>query len=70
MADLFVPPLARLPVAGELVATQDFLADSGGCAANTATAAYLARKGFSPLPERSAMTSSAILSSGIYNAKM
>jgi sugar/nucleoside kinase (ribokinase family) len=38
VADLFVPPLARLPVAGELVATQDFLADSGGCAANTATA--------------------------------
>ena len=38
MADLFVPPLARLPVAGELVATQDFLADSGGGAANTATA--------------------------------
>jgi sugar/nucleoside kinase (ribokinase family) len=37
-ADLFVPPLARLPMAGELVATQDFLADSGGCAANTATA--------------------------------
>jgi sugar/nucleoside kinase (ribokinase family) len=38
VADLFVPRLARLPVAGELVATQDFLADSGGCAANTATA--------------------------------
>jgi sugar/nucleoside kinase (ribokinase family) len=38
VADLFVPPLARLPVAGELVATQDFLADSGGGAANTATA--------------------------------
>jgi sugar/nucleoside kinase (ribokinase family) len=38
VADLFVPPLARLPVAGELLATQDFLADSGGCAANTATA--------------------------------
>ena len=38
MADLFVPPLARLPVAGELVATQDFLANSGGSAANTATA--------------------------------
>ena len=38
VADLFIPPLARLPVAGELLATQDFLADSGGCAANTATA--------------------------------
>jgi sugar/nucleoside kinase (ribokinase family) len=38
VADLFVPPLARLPVAGELVVTRDFLADSGGCAANTATA--------------------------------
>ena len=38
VADLFIPPLARLPMAGELMATQDFLADSGGCAANTATA--------------------------------
>jgi sugar/nucleoside kinase (ribokinase family) len=38
VADLFIPPLMRLPVAGELLATQDFLADSGGCAANTATA--------------------------------
>lgn len=38
VADLFIPPLARLPAAGELMATQDFLADSGGCAANTATA--------------------------------
>ena len=37
VAYLFIPPLARLPVAGELLATQDFLADSGGCAANTAT---------------------------------
>lgn len=38
VADLFVPPLARLPEAGELLATGDFLVDSGGCAANTATA--------------------------------
>lgn len=37
VADLFVPPLQRLPAAGELVATDDFLADSGGCAANAAT---------------------------------
>jgi sugar/nucleoside kinase (ribokinase family) len=33
----------RLPAEGELVATEDFLIDSGGCAANTATA--LARLG-------------------------
>jgi sugar/nucleoside kinase (ribokinase family) len=38
VADVFIPPLRRLPAAGELVATGDFLADSGGCAANTATA--------------------------------
>ena len=38
VADLFVPPLARLPAAGELVATGSFLVDSGGCAANTASA--------------------------------
>jgi sugar/nucleoside kinase (ribokinase family) len=38
VADLFIPPLLRVPTAGELVATDDFLADSGGCAANTATA--------------------------------
>jgi sugar/nucleoside kinase (ribokinase family) len=37
VADLFIPPLPRLPHAGELTATGDFLADSGGCAANTAT---------------------------------
>jgi len=38
VADLFVPPLTRLPLSGELVATGDFLIDSGGCAANVATA--------------------------------
>lgn len=37
VADIFVPPLPRLPQAGELQATDDFLIDSGGCAANTAT---------------------------------
>ena len=37
VADIFVPPLARLPGAGELMATDDFWIDSGGCAANTAT---------------------------------
>ena len=36
VADLFVPPLQRLPAAGELVDTGRFLIDSGGCAANTA----------------------------------
>jgi sugar/nucleoside kinase (ribokinase family) len=43
VADLFVPPLARLPVAGELLATGDFLMQPGGCAANTALS--LARLG-------------------------
>jgi sugar/nucleoside kinase (ribokinase family) len=37
VADVFVPPLERLPKAGELLATDDFWIDSGGCAANTAT---------------------------------
>lgn len=37
VADVFVPPLECLPAAGELVATDDFLIDAGGCAANTAT---------------------------------
>ncbi len=37
VADLFVPPLPRLPAAGELLVTEDFLMDSGGCAANVAT---------------------------------
>ncbi len=36
VADFFVPPLERLPGAGELVATEDFLIAPGGCAANTA----------------------------------
>ena len=38
VADLFVPPLDRLPDGGELVATADFLIEPGGCAANTAIA--------------------------------
>lgn len=38
VADLFVPLLDRLPEAGELVATEDFLFQPGGCAANTAIA--------------------------------
>ena len=43
VADIFVPPLPALPAAGELRATEDFLLDSGGCAANVATC--LARLG-------------------------
>lgn len=43
VADLFVPPLLRLPVAGELLSTGDFLVQPGGCAANTTLA--LARLG-------------------------
>lgn len=43
VADLFVPPLAKLPEAGQLLASDDFLIDSGGCAANTSTT--LARLG-------------------------
>ena len=38
VADLFVPPLARLPAAGELITTGDFLVAPGGCAANSAIA--------------------------------
>jgi sugar/nucleoside kinase (ribokinase family) len=34
VADIFVPPLERLPAAGELIATGDFLVQPGGCAAN------------------------------------
>jgi sugar/nucleoside kinase (ribokinase family) len=34
VADIFVPPLERLPAAGELMATDDFLVQPGGCAAN------------------------------------
>jgi sugar/nucleoside kinase (ribokinase family) len=37
VADVFIPPLPHLPHAGELMATGDFLTDSGGCAANVAT---------------------------------
>lgn len=37
VADIFVQPLQRLPAAGELIATDDFVIDTGGCAANTAT---------------------------------
>ena len=37
VADIFVPPLVALPKAGELLATGDFLIDTGGCAANAAT---------------------------------
>jgi sugar/nucleoside kinase (ribokinase family) len=37
VGDLFVPPLARLPEAGELLVTDDFLMGAGGCAANVAT---------------------------------
>jgi sugar/nucleoside kinase (ribokinase family) len=36
VADVFLPPLERLPEAGELVAVEDFLVRPGGCAANTA----------------------------------
>jgi sugar/nucleoside kinase (ribokinase family) len=38
VADVFVPPLERLPAAGELVAADAFLVQPGGCAANTAIA--------------------------------
>jgi sugar/nucleoside kinase (ribokinase family) len=38
VADVFVPPLERLPGEGELVATDDFLVQPGGCAANVAIA--------------------------------
>lgn len=37
VADVFVPPMESLPDAGELRATEDFLLDTGGCAANVAT---------------------------------
>jgi sugar/nucleoside kinase (ribokinase family) len=37
VGDLFVPPLTRLPAAGELLVTDDFLMGAGGCAANVAT---------------------------------
>jgi sugar/nucleoside kinase (ribokinase family) len=37
VADLFVPPLLRLPREGELMKVDAMLLDTGGCAANTAT---------------------------------
>ncbi len=37
VADLFAPPLPRLPRPGELVRVDDILLSTGGCAANTAT---------------------------------
>ena len=46
VADVFVPPLERLPEPGELVATDDFVVETGGCAANAAVA--LARLGVPP----------------------
>ena len=36
VADLFVPPMPRLPAAGELLQVSDMLLSTGGCAANTA----------------------------------
>ena len=45
VADLFVPPLERLPIGGDLVVTEDFLVQPGGCAANTAIS--LAKLGIS-----------------------
>jgi len=36
VADIFVPPLPRLPAEGALIATEDFLLETGGCAANVA----------------------------------
>jgi sugar/nucleoside kinase (ribokinase family) len=38
VGDLFVPPLPRVPAAGELLVTDDFLMQAGGCAANVAVA--------------------------------
>jgi sugar/nucleoside kinase (ribokinase family) len=46
VADVFVPPLERLPEPGELVATDEFVVETGGCAANAAIA--LARLGVPP----------------------
>src|SRR6185436_4856254 len=36
VADLFVPPLPRLPIPGELQLVDDMLLAAGGCAANAA----------------------------------
>jgi sugar/nucleoside kinase (ribokinase family) len=38
VADIFVPPLEAVPAPGALVATDDFLFQAGGCAANVAVA--------------------------------
>lgn len=43
VADIVVPPMPRLPASGELLASDDFLLETGGCAANVATG--LARLG-------------------------
>jgi sugar/nucleoside kinase (ribokinase family) len=43
VADLVIPPLPELPEPGELVASEDFLLATGGCAANVS--ASLARLG-------------------------
>lgn len=43
VADVFVPALRGFPAPGELIATDEFLLEVGGCAANTANA--LARLG-------------------------
>jgi sugar/nucleoside kinase (ribokinase family) len=45
VADVFLPPLAHFPRPGELMVTEDFLFQPGGCAANTAL--DLARLGVS-----------------------
>jgi sugar/nucleoside kinase (ribokinase family) len=45
VADIFVPPLPQIPPAGSLSATDDFLLETGGCAANVAVG--LARLGIS-----------------------
>lgn len=36
VADIFIPPLMQIPPAGSLSATDDFLLETGGCAANVA----------------------------------
>jgi sugar/nucleoside kinase (ribokinase family) len=36
VADIFVPPMRQLPRVGELLVSEDFLVQPGGCAANTA----------------------------------
>ena len=35
VADIFAPPLPRLPTQGEILVVDDILLDTGGCAANT-----------------------------------